>query len=647
MLPSLPNPSKIKKAQTITFSGINRQPNAPDGAIFNTTNMDSLRMPCLAPRKKRKIIHQSSTDHYGIYPYNGGLIWVHGSMLLYNDKDISPISSGMKKIAAMNDWAIIYPDKKIYYLKEIDDEPVEYTETFTDTVNFQDGTLNGEAAEKNTIRFSTLYLPNTDLRPGMVVSIVVGSGDPENFTIQEVGLRELRFEENSFTNQQNVSVTITRTYTEESPNVGFITEKPMDMEVTASASFVVDTLYETTIESTTVDWRELPIYVGDCITISGSTVSENNRDAIIRGIDKVVKNGVDVYRIIVDDNIFTAVTGQNITVSRHEPDMDGFFVHENRLWGWKGKTIYASAFGDPRNFSIYEGLESDSWSLDVEGFGEIVGGISYQGYPTFFTETCVYRIYGDRPTQYRLMQCGHIGLERGSADSLAIAGEALYYLSPSGMARFSGGYSQNVHAPFGELKFKNGKAASDGIRYMINMQLVGDTYQTYVYDTRWDAWFRFDGDQYRALAADNGIYMMTAKSIMRDGNAPNPTWLTPTTETAAVSSEVEFNDFTGNYWTAGRGYGNPSRKGTSKLLLRMSISANTSVTVSICFDQGTWKDIKTLVGPTSGGAKMKSYNVPITPRRSDNYRIRLSCPGGGDWTLHSLVREEYSGSDIH
>lgn len=635
MLPKLPNADKIKKAQTIIFSGINRQPNAPDGAIYSTTNMDSLQMPCLAPRKKRMILHQSSTDHYGMYPYNGGLLWVHGSMLLYNQKDISPISSGMKKIAAMNDWAIVYPDKEIFYLNEINVTPSTATETFTDTVNFQDGTLDGVTAEKNTIQFSTLFLENTDLRPGMVISIS-GGASYENIAIREVGIRELRFDENTFANASSVSITITRTVTQEDPNAGFVTRKPMDMEITASAEFT-----SSTVETTGIDWREQPIYVGDAVTISGSTVSDNNKTAVVRGISQ--------NSLIFDDDSFTAVIGQNLTFTRHEPDLDGLFVHENRMWGWAGNTIYASAWGDPRNFSVFDGLESDSWSLKIEGHGNITGGISYQGYPTFATEDCIFRIYGDRPSQYRLMQCGHIGVQAGSADSMAVAGEALYYLSPQGMARFTGGYPSNIHAPFGDMKFKNAKAASDGIRYLVNMQYVANnSFQTYVYDTRWDAWLRYDGDEYRQLAADDGIYMMKKFQIMRDGNASVPSWVVPSYEATAVPSEVEFNDFTGNYWTAGRGYGNPSRKGTSKLLLRLTVGVNTTLKFAIRFDQGAWQNIsKTVSGPTSGSAAMKSYTVPITPRRSDNYRIRITCENGGDWILHSLVREEYIGSDIH
>ena len=635
MLPRLPNADKIKKAQTIVFGGINRQPNAPDGALYNTTNMDSLRMPCLAPRKKRQILHESSTDHYGMYPYNGGLIFVVGSMLRYNDKDIGSISSGMKRIAAMNDWALVYPDKEIFYLNEINDTPSTATETFTDTVSFQDGTLDGVTAAKNTIRFSTLDLTTTDLRPGMVVSIVGGGGDPGNHMILEVGIRELRFAENSFTNATNVSVTITRTVTTENPNAGFVTRKPMDMEITASANITANA-----IETTGIDWREQPVYEGDAVTISGSTVADNNKTFIVRGVTQ--------NSLLIDANSFTIVSGQNLTFTRHEPDFDGFFVHENRMWGWKDNVVYASAWGDPRNYSVFDGLESDSWSLTIEGHGKITGGISYQGYPTFATEDSLFRIYGDRPSQYRLMQCGHIGVQAGSADSMAIAGETLYFLSPNGFAKFSGGYSTNIHAPFGELRFKNARAASDSVRYMVNMDLPGEGgRQTYIYDTRWDAWFRFDGDTYRQLAADDGIYMMTKTKIMRDGNAPAPTWTTPSQESSPIMSAVEFNDFTGTYWNTKRGYGNPSRKGTSKLLLRISLYAGSTVKVKMVFDQtGTPQLVKTLTGPTSGDAKMRSYCLPIIPRRSDNYRIILDeCEG--DWTLHSLVREEYSGSDIH
>ena len=40
----------------------------------------------------------------------------------------------------------------------------------------------------------------------------------------------------------------------------------------------------------------------------------------------------------------------------------------------------------------------------------------------------------------------------------------------------------------------------------------------------------------------------------------------------------------------------------------------------------------------------RSFVLPIIPRRSDHFRIRLS--GRGAWKLWSLVRESYIGSDL-
>ena len=55
---------------------------------------------------------------------------------------------------------------------------------------------------------------------------------------------------------------------------------------------------------------------------------------------------------------------------------------------------------------------------------------------------------------------------------------------------------------------------------------------------------------------------------------------------SVMNSEVQFGDFTGNYWTAGRGYGNPSRKGSSKVQLRVTLDAGATLGVYMRFDGG-------------------------------------------------------------
>ena len=85
----------------------------------------------------------------------------------------------------------------------------------------------------------------------------------------------------------------------------------------------------------------------------------------------------------------------------------------------------------------------------------------------------------------------------------------------------------------------------------------------------------------------------------------------------------------------------PNRKGSTKLQLRIEADAGAQVTVLIQFDSdGVWHTVQVLETETK-----KSFYLPIIPRRSDHFRLRLE--GRGGWRLYSLVRESYSGSEIH
>ncbi len=62
-----------------------------------------------------------------------------------------------------------------------------------------------------------------------------------------------------------------------------------------------------------------------------------------------------------------------MTLSRDVPDMDYVCVNENRLWGCRGDTVYASKLGDPKNFNVFEGLSTDSYAADVGSAGDFTG----------------------------------------------------------------------------------------------------------------------------------------------------------------------------------------------------------------------------------------------------------------------------------
>ena len=97
-----------------------------------------------------------------------------------------------------------------------------------------------------------------------------------------------------------------------------------------------------TIYAAGANWADT-FQVGDAVAISGCTIHEsNNQTIIIREIDG------DYLRFY--ENSFTINSGgdtETLTIAREMPELDFICENENRLWGCKGDTVYASKLGDP------------------------------------------------------------------------------------------------------------------------------------------------------------------------------------------------------------------------------------------------------------------------------------------------------------
>lgn len=387
-----------------------------------------------------------------------------------------------------------------------------------------------------------------------------------------------------------------------------------------------------------------PFEVGDAVTVTGCvTHPENNKTPVVR------EKSADGKTLTFYENCFTvgAESGA-VTLSRDVPDMDYVCVNENRLWGCRGDTVYASKLGDPKNFNVFEGLSTDSYAADVGSAGDFTGACAFLGYPCFFKEAHIYKVYGDQPSNYQVMASASLGTSAGSGASFGVAGEILFYLSRAGVVAFSGGVPENLSAPFGDVRYRNAVGGSDGVRYYVSMEAYTGARSLFVYDTRYAVWHREDGfdavafgwqDGLYALARDGGLWLLTAANadataettnVVTAGSAKNSATANGVEET--VSSFAEFADFT---------EGAPERKGAGKLELRMELVAGSRVTVRIQYDSdGVWHDVRTLEA-----SRKRSFLLPVIPRRCDHYRLRLE--GRGMWRLYSLARSFYTGSDLH
>ena len=367
--------------------------------------------------------------------------------------------------------------------------------------------------------------------------------------------------------------------------------------------------------------------VGDAVTIDGCTVhTENNKTPIIREIDgKYLR----FY-----ENVFTISSGgdseSSVTLSTTMPDLDFICENENRLWGCKGDTIYASKLGDIFDWNVFDGLSTDSYSVDVGSAGDFTACVSYLGYPIFFKEEKIYKVYGSKPSNYQVMSSASLGVEAGSDRSLAVAGEILFYLSRAGIVAYSGGTPQSISSAFGDVRYKNAVGGSDGINYFVSMQRTDGEYDLFVYNTRNGQWYREDCTQALSFAWRGDLYMLTSdgKVVISEDSRTIPA---RAVSEGRLTSFIEFGDFVES---------SPNRKGTSKLQLRLDLALGSKVTVYIKFDSGdTWTRVREIISP-----EKKSYYLPIIPRRSDHYRIRIE--GEGEWQLYSLIRENYIGSEL-
>ena len=383
------------------------------------------------------------------------------------------------------------------------------------------------------------------------------------------------------------------------------------------------------IQCAGVSWESF-LRAGDAVTISGCRVyPENNMTAIIREID-----GDKLYFY---ENVFNIgesgyTEAGEMEVARTVPDLLSVCENENRLWGRTKDTVYSSALGDIFNWNLYDGIDSDAYAVTPGSAGSLTGCASYRGYPIFLKEERVYKVYGSVPSDFQLMGSASLGLAEGSAESLAVAGETLYYLGRNGIMAYSGGIPQSVSEAFGTDRFRNAVGGTDGLKYYVSMEGEDGTAWLYVYDTQSRMWHKEDQTRVTHFASWGGnLYFLNNRGeIWITGNIQDPP--EDAVEEADFAFMAEFTDFTDD---------EPNKKGVGKLQLRVELDMDAELTAEIQFDSdGVWRHVRTLYGTD----QKRSYLLPIVPMRCDHYRLRLT--GSGECRIYSMTREYYSGSEL-
>jgi hypothetical protein len=84
----------------------------------------------------------------------------------------------------------------------------------------------------------------------------------------------------------------------------------------------------------------------------------------------------------------------------------------------------------------------------------------------------------------------------------------------------------------------------------------------------------------------------------------------------------------------------PDMKYISRLVIRMSLEVGARVEVSIQYDSmGDWERVCNMTV-----SNLRSFSVPVRPRRCDHFRIRIEGEGVG--RIYSITKTIEQGSDV-
>lgn len=358
--------------------------------------------------------------------------------------------------------------------------------------------------------------------------------------------------------------------------------------------------------------------VGDAVTVDAGA---NSKTAIIREISE---DGTYIYLRFSENTWQTTSETETVKISRNIPPMDFVFEHENRLWGYAGKEIFCSRLGEPASWYTYEDTADSAWAAQI-GSGEITGACSYM-HPMFFTEDKIYTILGDEPDNFTFsVTPSTYGCAYQSWDSFAVVGAYLYYHSPWGFVRYTGGIPQLISKALGNAVFTNAHAGGAGNKYYVTCVDIKDNARCFVFDTMRGTWHEQTAIKDTSYAADgNEMYSATWhgvwKYVLEHDEQDPTTEFDGEMPSSVVFAPIKFSSI--------------KKKQIKTIYVRHDVEGELRVKL---FEDG--------IENTSFSTTLTGKGVTeITgrPERSDEFQLKLF--GTGQWKVFSIAFEYWEGS---
>jgi hypothetical protein len=372
----------------------------------------------------------------------------------------------------------------------------------------------------------------------------------------------------------------------------------------------------------------------DGITISGLK-EQPEQIAALEGAAVVWAKGDDYIVVVGILDEHTEVSAK-VTLKRTMPIMDYVVEANNRLWGCRyglddhGELVnrlYASKLGDFKNWNCFMGLSTDSYYANVGSDGYFTGAVTHLGYALFFKEHCLHKVYGSMPAEFTVQDTVCRGVQMGCDQSMAIVNEILYYKARNAVCAYDGSLPVEVSYALGNEKYYSAVAGSHSNKYYISMEDAFGNWNLFVYDTAKGLWHREDalhatqfasyrGEMYCVDAEDRNIITLLG-SGEEDEKAVH--WMAETGEL---------------------GLNSPDMKYISQIILRMVMEIGATMDVYAQYDlSDEWVEVCHI-----RGTDMRSFSIPIRPRRCDFMRLKFE--GEGMCKIYSMTKKIEQGSDV-
>ena len=200
---------------------------------------------------------------------------------------------------------------------------------------------------------------------------------------------------------------------------------------------LTDVYVELSIATTMSDHWD--IRAGDAVTVGG--VGElNGSHIVIKAYS--LEGAADVKRFVINGIVSEKkkITSGTFTMKREIPQMDFVVQAQNRLWGcryhdaesYQDKSIneiYACKLGDARNWNVFQGLSTDSYTASCGTMGKFTGAANVNGYPVFFKENCYHKVHISSSGAHQITDKAVQGVQDGCGGSVTMIDDICYYKS--------------------------------------------------------------------------------------------------------------------------------------------------------------------------------------------------------------------------